>query len=445
MGAFLVYILKSAVCLSAFYLFYRLLLSRETFHRFNRFAILGILSLSLLIPFCEVNIEQHTEVQQTVLSLEQLLLLADRAETPVVQVQKERTAWVQLIWLVYLAGVVFLVVRNIYSLIRLRLLLRTGEWKKLENKVTLIIHERNDLAPFSWMKYVVISRKDFDESGKEILIHELAHISNRHSLDLFIADVCIFFQWFNPAAWLLKQELQNIHEYEADEMVIKEGVDAKQYQLLIIKKAVGAKLYSMANSFNHSKLKKRITMMLKEKSNPWARLKCLYALPLIAIAVSAFARPEISNSNELKDLPEVKVNEFTADAVINEVENETMPQPADSSKVKTGDNVKAHVYVIDSDTIKELNGSIKTIYVTRLTNNKSIAIGVKIDSIKGEPLVFIDGAEVPFKMTNALDPDKIESIEVLKDHTAIECYGDKAENGVVIITLKKGDNQQEKE
>ena len=135
---------------------------------------------------------------------------------------------------------------------------------------------RQAIAPFSWMKYIVISRKDLEENGREILIHEAAHIRHRHSIDLLIANVCVFFQWFNPGAWLLKQELQNIHEYEADETVINEGVNAKDYQLLLIKKAVGTRLYSMANSFNHSKLKKRITMMLKEKSSPWARMKYLY-------------------------------------------------------------------------------------------------------------------------------------------------------------------------
>lgn len=116
------------------------------------------------------------------------------------------------------------------------------------------MHNR-DIAPFSWMGYIVISRKDLEENGREILIHELAHIHNRHSWDLLVADVCIFFQWFNPASWLLKQELQNIHEFEADETVIKEGVDAKQYQLLLIKKlsAQGSTLWPTASITVHLK------------------------------------------------------------------------------------------------------------------------------------------------------------------------------------------------
>ena len=223
MGTLFVYILKTAVCLSVFYLFYRLLLSRETFHRFNRIAVLGILVISLLIPFCEVKVAEQTEVHQTVLSLEQLLLLADMMEeAPVVEMQNEKVIWVHVVLYIYLAGILFFTCRNLYSLTRLGLLLKSGKREDLENKITLIIHDKGDLAPFSWMKYIVISRKDLEENGREILIHEMAHIHKRHSIDLLIADICIFFQWFNPAVWLLKQELQAIHEYEADETVIKD-------------------------------------------------------------------------------------------------------------------------------------------------------------------------------------------------------------------------------
>ncbi|MCD8091765.1 MAG: M56 family metallopeptidase, partial [Bacteroides sp.] len=264
MGLFFVYILKSSICLAIFYLFYRLLMTRETFHRFNRFALLGILLLSCLLPLIEVSVKQQTEMTQTMLTLEQLLMMADAMNSADAgaQVQGATGTWIQMALLVYLAGILFFAFRNLYSLVRLMLLVKSGRKEQIDNylpgkdeHVTLIVHDR-DIAPFSWMKYIVISRKDLEEDGREILIHELAHIHNRHSWDLLVADLCIFLQWFNPASWLLKQELQNIHEFEADETVIKEGVDAKQYQLLLIKKAVGTRLYSMANSFNHSKLKK---------------------------------------------------------------------------------------------------------------------------------------------------------------------------------------------
>ena len=331
MGVFFIYILKSSVCLVLFYLFFRLLLSKETFHRFNRMALLGVLFFSLLIPCIEVTTRHQVEVQQAVLSIEQLLLMAELEATPAnVGAVQETSAisWVQVVLLVYLAGILFLACRNIYSLICLFRLIHSGKHEKLEKGVTLVVHNQ-EIAPFSWMKYIVISRKDLEENGREILIHEMAHIHHRHSVDLLVADICIFFQWFNPSAWLLKQELQNVHEYEADETVINEGVNAKEYQLLLIKKAVGTRLYSMANSFNHSKLKKRITMMLKEKSNPWARLKYLYVLPLAAIAVTAFARPEISE--KMEEISAVKVNDL-AEIVQEKVLQDTVKVSKDEKK-----------------------------------------------------------------------------------------------------------------
>ena len=316
MGTFLVYILKSAACLAVFYLFYKLLMSRDTFHRFNRFALLGLLVLSSVLPLVEVSVNHPAPVHETMLTLEQLLLLSDvQAEGEVVS-QPTTALWVRVALLVYLVGIVFFAVRNLWSLGRLAVLLRRGRLEQLADwlpgrteNVRLVVH-KHDIAPFSWMRYIVLSRKDLEENGREILIHELAHIRNRHSWDLLLADLCIFVQWFNPAAWLLKQELQTIHEYEADDTVLREGVDAKKYQMLLIKKAVGTRLYSMANSFNHSSLKKRITMMLKEKSSPWARVKYLYVLPLAALAVSAFARPEVSAVAD--ELSSAKVNDLVA-------------------------------------------------------------------------------------------------------------------------------------
>ena len=383
MGIFFVYILKSSVCLAVFYLFYRLLLSRETFHRFNRVALLSILLLSCLLPLVEVTVEKQTEVHQTMMTLEQWLMLADMMNTTNVaelQIEEVTVTWIQVALLVYLAGILLFAFRNGYSLLKLGNLLRSGRKEDLSKytdggeKVTLIVHD-HDIAPFSWMKYIVISQKDLDENGREILIHELAHIQNRHSWDLLVADICIFFQWFNPASWLLKQELQNIHEYEADETVIEKGVDAKQYQLLLIKKAVGTRLYSMANSFNHSKLKKRITMMLKEKSNPWARLKYLYILPVAAIAVTAFARPEISETAEeisrmsdalgreqasllfsrLHDISAAKVNDLTA--IVEAKAVKTTEEPVQVAPVLKDTAKPVEVKYIPVEVTEKLQGT----------------------------------------------------------------------------------------
>ena len=527
MGLFFVYILKSSVCLAAFYLFYRLLLSRETFHRFNRFALLGILLLSCLLPLIEVSVQQETGVHQTMMSLEQWLLLAEAMNSVGVQAQETTVTWIQVALLLYLMGILFFAFRNMYSLLRLLVLLKSGRREQLGNYVAdkkgvaLIVHNK-EIAPFSWMRYIVISQKDLDENGREILIHELAHIHNRHSLDLLVADICIFFQWFNPASWLLKQELQNIHEYEADETVIKEGVDAKQYQLLLIKKAVGTRLYSMANSFNHSKLKKRITMMLKEKSSPWARMKYLYVLPLAAIAVTAFARPEISSTAQ--EISAVKVNDLAA--IVETKVAESMGNvlqapvvkvlPKDTTKMvkvstKADDQVNGTVFDvveympeypggmpalmeylrenlrypesaykagkqgrITVQFIVDKDGSIKAPKVLssisedldaeairlvksfpnwkpgmqkgqpvavrytvpvmfRLNDNDEMLFRI---SGHEQPLYIINGKETDPEIASALNPKNIESVEVLKDESAVSRFGEKGKNGVILITLK---------
>ena len=334
MGAFFVYIIKSAFCLALFYLFYRLLLSKETFHRFNRIALLGLLALSCIVPLMKVNAEASNEINRQFLSLEEMLMMAD---VPVSDATIAESAplwgWKEVLLLLYIIGIAFFLIRNLWSLARMIGLIDGCRKEKLHDGVLLFTHNKS-IAPFSWMKCIVLSEKDREEGGEAIITHERAHIRNRHSWDLLLADVCVFFQWFNPAAWLLKQELQNIHEYEADEWVINQGIDAKKYQLLLIKKAVGTRLYSMANSLNHSSLKKRITMMIKKKSNPWARLKYLYILPLAAASIAAFARPEISN--ELNEISSVKVNDLASIVKANEEKSvENLPE----EKVKVAGKV----------------------------------------------------------------------------------------------------------
>ena len=310
MGTFFVYILKSAFCLALFYLFYRLLLSKETFHRFNRVALLGLLVASCVVPLIQVGAQGANEINRQFLSLEEMLLMAEPMDEVGAEVLAVPTwGWKEMLLLLYIIGIVFFLIRNLWSLGRMIGLIDGCRKEKMDDGILLFTH-RKEIAPFSWMKCIVLSEKDLDEGGEAILTHERAHIANRHSWDLLLADVCVFFQWFNPAAWLLKQELQNIHEYEADEWVINQGIDAKKYQLLLIKKAVGTRLYSMANSLNHSSLKKRITMMIKKKSNPWARLKYLYILPLAAASVAAFARPEVSNS--LDEISSAKVSDLAS-------------------------------------------------------------------------------------------------------------------------------------
>ncbi|MBQ6801118.1 MAG: hypothetical protein IJP08_08455, partial [Bacteroidaceae bacterium] len=282
MTTFFLYLMKSVLCLALFYPFYMVLLSRETFHRFNRMALISILLASVVIPACRITTEEPMLLSQLYQRWEHWLTgqevetatavayadwadvefatmsLADDdtlAVAPVFSLGDFLSEhWGDLLFLFYVAGILFLIGRHIASLVRLFGLLKRGEMQRLDDGTCLYLHQQADIAPFSWMKYIVISEADYRENGRQIVAHEQAHISNRHSWDLLLVEVCLLAQWFNPAAWLLRQELQNIHEYEADDTVLRRGINAKEYQLLIIKKAVGARLYSLANSLNHSSL-----------------------------------------------------------------------------------------------------------------------------------------------------------------------------------------------
>ena len=337
MTTFFLYLMKSVLCLALFYPFYMVLLSRETFHRFNRMALISILLASVIIPVCRITTEepmllsqfyqrwerwltgQGTDMATAVVDVDWTPMTA----VPIVNETLEATPtfslgdflsehWGDLLFLFYVAGILFLVGRHIASLVHLFGLLRRGRMQRLDDGIRLYLLPQSDIAPFSWMKYIVISEADYRENGHQIVAHEQAHISNRHSWDLLLVEVCLLAQWFNPAAWLFRQELQNIHEYEADDTVLRRGINAKEYQLLIIKKAVGARLYSLANSLNHSSLKKRLTMMMKEKSHPWARLKYLYVLPLAAISMVAFAHTEAANNSN--GVSEAKITEVSANS-----------------------------------------------------------------------------------------------------------------------------------
>ncbi|MDR1556930.1 MAG: hypothetical protein LBS88_07880 [Tannerellaceae bacterium] len=334
MGMFLVFILKSTICLTVFYLFYKLLLSRDTFHRFNRVALLSIVCFSMLIPLCEVSLKKPIIMQPPVLEQESILVMSSITESSEAGRPMLSPLWARVWLLVYAGGGLLFSGWFIFSCVRMFRLMRRGVRSRYKGIWLIITPE--PVVSFSWMHYVVISGEDWVESGEDILAHEMAHIKNNHSLDLLLAEACVLLHWFNPAAWLLRQELQHIHEYEADESVIRKGIDAKRYQLLLIKKAVGTQRFtSVANSFNHSSLKKRIAMMLKRKSHPWARLKYLYVLPLAACAIAAFARPEISR--ELEKISSVKLSEFIAD----------MQVPPDTILIKE------HPLALEEDIIEE--------------------------------------------------------------------------------------------
>lgn len=294
----IVYSLKVSVFLIAFYLMFKSLMSRETLHRANRYLILGSIGLSFVLPLWHITLNAEpghavtaAELSQSVVWLEEVIVGGGASHS---------FDWRVLAVVAFYAGIGVCLLRMIISIIGVLRVIRRGERQTLPDGTVLVITD-DEQAPFSWVKYIIINRKDHDENLQEILTHERAHIRCRHSIDVLVCDVFCCLQWFNPAMWLLRRELCAVHEYEADKAVLDSGINAKQYQILLIKKAAGGKWYSIANSFNHSKLKYRITMMSRKKSSGWTIAKALYVLPIAAFAAIAFANCSKTESENTQD------------------------------------------------------------------------------------------------------------------------------------------------
>lgn len=341
MAAILIYLIKWAILLASGVALFMLLMRGETFHRFNRWLLLAIAAFSMVLPAVNLSIESPMARFSSV--IEQLVVgdtgvndeVAIVVEEPLVSTivtdkisEGEITLWQHITsigaleWalIVYAVVALLLVARLLYMYVRIVAILRSGVREDIslygvKSRARLTVHSA-DYKPFSWFGWMSISRTDLDECGREILTHEAAHVQCRHSFDILFADIIIILQWFNPMAWIMKSLLKDIHEYEADSAVLTAGVDAKSYQLLIIKKAVGARLYSIANSFNHSLTKKRITMMYKEKSSLWRCTKALYIVPLAVLAACSFSSPK----SETEDKGNEKIVNTATDGEISNLD-----------------------------------------------------------------------------------------------------------------------------
>ena len=285
----LIYEGKVAVALLIFYLFYRFLLRKETFHRFNRVVLVGTAVLSFLLPLCIITV--HRPMEAVPLTAEAMVLEPMVGEaSEMAPVVAQATHWWQIaLTVVFWAGVAFVVVRVLVSILSIAKLIRQADPVREEDGCRIVVTDR-DIDPFSWMKYIVLSREDWEAPHASIIAHEKAHIGLGHSVDILLVDVLSAFQWFNPAIWMLRADLKELHEYEADDAVLRAGTNIKEYQYLLIRKAVSKSGYSVANSFNHSILKNRITMMSKSKSPLSRGWRVLYLLPLVCLGIGLQAR-----------------------------------------------------------------------------------------------------------------------------------------------------------
>ena len=365
MTELLIYQGKAALALVAFYIFYRLLLSKETFHRFNRIVLLGTAAMAFVLPLCVITISK-TVILPAVSPVDTVVETVEGVITGTASVPQE-PIWPAILLGIFVVGALAVMLMTVTSIIKVMSIIRSGEHQTLDSGETLVITE-NGTAPFSWMKYIVLSREDYESGYSQILTHEKAHIALRHSWDLLFVDLITVLQWFNPVIWMLKSDLRALHEFEADDAVLRSGANIKEYQYLLIKKAVSKSGYSVANSFNHSTLKARITMMLNKKSSRMSAWKALYVLPLVGISLAATAETKVDY------LYEGQQPEAVADT----------PVGKDSKKSFKEKNMQEGHFIIDEEA-----GSITMVYFDHEGNEmRSTILGLDLNNMD---LYFVNG------------------------------------------------------
>ena len=290
MDTILLYAIKAAACLAILYIPYIFLLRHETFYRLNRYILVGITVVSSIIPLLHVGTpdimkfweDKEDTVEVSVQIGTNSNYLVEPVAVPITEPTISITA---ILGCIYLLGVFVMLIINVVVVFRLYRSIHKGVlWSQYENGVNIYCHIGNRTS-FSWLNNIVISEADYQDNADAILTHENAHISHYHSYENIFIEICKIVQWFNPFAWLLADSLRDVQEFEADETVLQKGVNAQQYQSLLLMKAVGPRLHALANTFRSTNLKKRFIMMNKQQSRPMACLRYLALLPLLVLSV----------------------------------------------------------------------------------------------------------------------------------------------------------------
>ncbi len=283
MDNLILYLFEVSVSLALFYSIYWLFLKKETFFAVNRLFLISSVLFSFIVPFINASFIKISSPIASRQLIERTYVFGQTAST-----QTKTMGIFDILWLIYLIGVGLFLFRFLYKLLKLLILIKKNSIQKI-NGVNVVFIEK-ELAPFSFFNVVFVNKSNISgDDFDRIVAHEMIHIRQYHSVDLLVMELLTIFQWFNPFVWPYKESLRETHEYLADYAVIAQGCNAAKYQLLIFEQLVGVKLFEFANNFNHSQIKRRLTMMTKGKSKRWAKFKVLLVLPLFSFLVLAFA------------------------------------------------------------------------------------------------------------------------------------------------------------
>lgn len=284
----LLYILKVAALLALTRTGYRLLLARETFHRFNRCLLTGAAVLCWVLPACVLTLHRTVGVER---AAEAALTLPDQAQAPLEALPAADPVWPRIVLALYAAGAAFVLLRWLLGALQMLRILHDGEQVRLPDGARVVVSDRIR-EPMSWLHRVVLPRADWERGCPEIIAHERAHIRGGHAEEDFLLEMLTAAQWFNPWMWALRRDLRTLHEYEADAAVLAEGYARSAYQLSLIGRAAAARGLQVGAPYGGEPLRQRIGMMLRGRSAGIRALRGLYLLPLVACALLANARTQ---------------------------------------------------------------------------------------------------------------------------------------------------------
>ncbi|MDR0422538.1 MAG: TonB-dependent receptor plug domain-containing protein [Proteiniphilum sp.] len=443
MEPFLYWLLRATLLSALFYGFYRLFPAKTALYAVNRCSLILIALTVSVLPLFRFSLIPEKEPKPVTATFPTDFLSLPVTEYVETQPQTE-IPWMQILMTLFASGFLFTAIRYLTGLCQMGVIIRKSEKQPLEDHAVLCITDRN-VSPFSWMKYIVLARRELPADSRTVIRHEMAHIRLRHSFDMIFFDIftCLF--WFNPFAWLLRREIRSVHEYQADRQVLDYGIDSKQYQLLLIRRSVGEHKFAMANNFRQRDLHKRITMMKKNKTNRLMKWNYAMALPSLFLAMIALSVPKL-NAKAV----EKKNEKVTVSGVVRGYADPTDEVVVIGYRTQKRNNVRYSVSIGREGIIKGASVPAEGIADETITDTDGMTV-LKTEATKdgGErklfyrfidgkrPLCIIDGAPVSEAEFQKLKPEDVKSFSVLKDKSAIESYGEAGKNGVILVETKK--------
>jgi len=286
MNPVLLYMIKAALCITAFYLFFLFFLGKDTMYERNRIFILLSFLSALILPLVTIQTKQPLDIQFFGKDLTGVTINDTTGAITVADESLPLINWKQIIFLIYLSGVFLLGLKLLAELISLLLLVQ----KQKRNGSHIISLKNHKSSGFSAFGHIFIDSGLIPEEAQEIINHEQKHLNQYHFYDLLFVEVLKVLQWFNPFIYLFDRSLRAVHEFQADEECLNSGITVQSYQGLMLNQVFRVKVFSTADSFsNPTLIKKRMIMMTKKRSGALANLKIILVMPVLVLLLILFS------------------------------------------------------------------------------------------------------------------------------------------------------------